>query len=609
MADDEFSCEKFQPQKWRKDVCRNCYQPLRKHASRPDSSPLSPTSPGGGGAAGKEAKVFQRFRVNKEKSIDRSVPARERTPLQENLTGISAGKVASVVGGAPANQVQSPSPAENSVPSPPPSSSSSSSSVKSVLPKPKPPPVSTGGGAPFVSPKSPVSKPTANHAPLVAKVTPPSGMGAYYPRSTSGTKIPSRPPPPASAIHKPPPPATVGAIRGPLSTKTPSPTPPTTTVPPPVQNQTTVTPTQQLPTNENKVSPVPNDSNKFELTTEVKESDSSSQELLAKEEESKTSEMQSKTNDLEQLTRDLPPDVIKPVVEKGDGDLPADVIKPVVEQGDGGMESGDGLAVCNGVEGGARKEGEGESGEVGEQVRKEGEGESEEVGEEVKEEETAPAPAMVEEVMEVIEMRDSATKLESSLSRSLSDPDSSTHGGGEEGEEGDIAQASTTGGETEAAAQVSPEVVGEMSEVAEMEREEGESVAARLQFAVSQLTEPEKKREEVAEAEKGDIASTEPDVATREDEGEEEAEREEEEEGEEEGEEGGEEETDGGREMMKSFKRRLSIKKKPKKAASDATENSPPREQGIHPLSLSHTTNSSTPYSVVHCMASHLECV
>ena len=323
----------------------------------------------------------------------------------------------------------------------------------------------------------------------------------------------------------------------------------------------------------------------------MKESDSSSQELLAKEEESKTSEIESETNDLEQLTRDLPPDVIKPVVEKGDG----------------GMESGDGLAVCNGVEEGVRKEGEGESGEVG----KEGEGESGEVGEQVKEEEAAPAPAMVEEVMEVIEMRDSATKLESSLSCSLSDPDSSTHGGGEEGEEGDIAQASTAGGETEAAAQVSPEVVGEMSEVAEMEREEGESVAARLQFAVSQLTEPEKKREEVAEAEKGDIASTEPDGATREDEGEEEAEREEEEEGEEEEEEeegggeeeeeeeeGGEEETDGGREMMKSFKRRLSIKKKPKKAASDATENSPPREQGIHPLSLSHHTNSSTPHSL-----------
>ena len=31
MSEEDFACDKFLPQKWRADVCRNCYQPLRLH--------------------------------------------------------------------------------------------------------------------------------------------------------------------------------------------------------------------------------------------------------------------------------------------------------------------------------------------------------------------------------------------------------------------------------------------------------------------------------------------------------------------------------------------------------------------------------------------------
>ena len=543
MDGGDFSCDKFQPQKWRKDVCRNCYQSLRVHAGKPETSPTSPE-----GVGGKDAKVFQRFRVNKEKAIDRSVPARERTPQKENLEGISAGKVASVAGDAPGDQMKSPSPvspAENSVSPLPPSSS-----VRSALSKPQQPPVGSSEGAPFISPKSPpavVSKPTANHAPLVAKVTPPIGLGTSYPRSTGGAKVPSRPPPPASAIHKPPPPATAGATRGPLSTKTPSPTPPTAPVHSPT-NETETEPVyalRQLPGGAENDS----DANKeVELKTEVIKADISRQEeALAKEEELKANKDQSKTNDLEESADVLCSEVSEPLFAESE--------TPREGQGE-----------CN-----------------GETVEEEGEREGEKKLEDVKEEEERVTidGAIVEEVMEVVEMTDSATKLECLFT----EPDP-TGGRVDEGTENEEIGGSQISAGEEGVDGGPQEAVNETSEVMEMEREEGES----LNFAVSQLTEA--RTDEVTESgEVADVASTEPDGAMVADE---------EEEGRDEGDGEG---TDG---VMKSLKRKLSIKKKPKKAAADAAENSSSTEQGIRAVYKSSTIQSiaTTLCRVVYCMAS-----
>jgi len=92
MHEEDFACEKFQPQKWRKDVCRNCYQSLRLHEKKKETTP-----PPHGAAAKPEPKVFQRYKVNREKGIDHSVPARERTQPQ-TLEGVQSGKVAGITG-------------------------------------------------------------------------------------------------------------------------------------------------------------------------------------------------------------------------------------------------------------------------------------------------------------------------------------------------------------------------------------------------------------------------------------------------------------------------------------------------------------------------------
>ncbi len=90
MAD--FTCDNFSPQKWRKDVCRNCYQPLKLHSSKNAAAPSSPPvatvtrTPSGGKS---QAKVFQRFQANKPPVIDKTIPPRERTappvPIQPGI--------------------------------------------------------------------------------------------------------------------------------------------------------------------------------------------------------------------------------------------------------------------------------------------------------------------------------------------------------------------------------------------------------------------------------------------------------------------------------------------------------------------------------------------
>ena len=43
--EEDFACDKFVPQKWRKDTCRNCYQPARLHEKKLAKQPTTPTSP------------------------------------------------------------------------------------------------------------------------------------------------------------------------------------------------------------------------------------------------------------------------------------------------------------------------------------------------------------------------------------------------------------------------------------------------------------------------------------------------------------------------------------------------------------------------------------
>ena len=38
MNEEDFACSSFAPQRWRKDVCRKCYQPLRLHEKKKDHS-------------------------------------------------------------------------------------------------------------------------------------------------------------------------------------------------------------------------------------------------------------------------------------------------------------------------------------------------------------------------------------------------------------------------------------------------------------------------------------------------------------------------------------------------------------------------------------------
>ena len=99
MADDDFACENFSPQKWRKDMCKSCYQPLKLHQKKdsksnsPVQSPVTVSPIVRKTSAPKSSpKVFQRFQVDKKPQVDRSLPAKERTSVTQ-LEGIQPGTV------------------------------------------------------------------------------------------------------------------------------------------------------------------------------------------------------------------------------------------------------------------------------------------------------------------------------------------------------------------------------------------------------------------------------------------------------------------------------------------------------------------------------------
>ncbi len=183
MADDEFSCVNFSPQKWRKDMCRNCYQPLKVHRNvkedpgqssppkqpSPSVSPWPVTrSPSGGKS---QPKVFQRIQVEKKPIIDKTIPARERTVAPKKLEGIQPGTVKKIHEIAPTLKTRDPP----TIPPPP----------TGATPTPQAP---TPPTPPHMSPK-PVLK---------SKPSPP------IPRRPVGKDIPARPkPPPEPKKDKP----------------------------------------------------------------------------------------------------------------------------------------------------------------------------------------------------------------------------------------------------------------------------------------------------------------------------------------------------------------------------------------------------------------------
>ena len=42
--EEDFACDKFVPQKWRKDMCKICYQPIRLHEKKMKSKEVSSTA-------------------------------------------------------------------------------------------------------------------------------------------------------------------------------------------------------------------------------------------------------------------------------------------------------------------------------------------------------------------------------------------------------------------------------------------------------------------------------------------------------------------------------------------------------------------------------------
>ena len=107
MNEEDFACDNFAPQKWRKDTCRNCFQPLRLHtkkqhkiAGEKKGSETANTEP----IPKSEAKVFKRYQHKRDTGIDTSVPARERTQPQQ-LEGIQPGTIQKVLELAPTLKV------------------------------------------------------------------------------------------------------------------------------------------------------------------------------------------------------------------------------------------------------------------------------------------------------------------------------------------------------------------------------------------------------------------------------------------------------------------------------------------------------------------------
>ena len=544
-------------------MCRNCYQPFRVHGKKSD--PTSPLS-----SPGKDAKVFQRFRVNREKSIDHSVPAKERTPQVQNLEGITAGKVAGIVEIAPSLDPRRPK-------SPP--------SDQPPLPKPQPPPVVTSGVPLSISPHPPppavakaVATRTSSQVAMPVKPT--------VTRTTSGSKLPSRPPPPMSAIRKPPPPVTTGINRG------PSPTTKKTT---PAIEQTS----NQHIESESVISQLPNK----EVNVVVAEH---------------TTTEEVKLEDVEKVTEDEVKVQQQQLLPEGSV-VDSDVLGSREGEGEGGGEGegeGEGQGQGEGqgegeVEGGGEGEGEGEGqgegegegegggegegqGGVNTQGQKAGEelremGEMGEVGEVGEVGERGEVGEMGE-VKEVMEVNVAAPMLETSVSLVLAsigqndiEPHADTEegegeGGGGEGESPAVVEASSTD---------SPQAV--VTEVAEVQpqveggEEEGAGLEESLKYATSKI----------AEQTHENLPSTDISADTgaqRDDEGgmvNDDGDEEEYEEGTDEpdgnlGDDGVEEtdrgeRTDGGKGVFKSIKKRLSIKRKPKQKATEA---SPAPQQG-----------------------------
>ena len=107
MNEEDFACDNFAPQKWRKDTCRNCFQPLRLHTKKQHK--IAGVEKGLETASAQpipksETKVFKRYQHNRDTGIDTSVPARERTQPQQ-LEGIEHGTVQKVLELAPTLKV------------------------------------------------------------------------------------------------------------------------------------------------------------------------------------------------------------------------------------------------------------------------------------------------------------------------------------------------------------------------------------------------------------------------------------------------------------------------------------------------------------------------
>jgi len=73
MNEEDFACDNCAPQKWRKDVCRNCFQPQRLHEKKQRKPSIKSAEKKGGSEATNvntnpkaEPKVFKRYRQQRD---------------------------------------------------------------------------------------------------------------------------------------------------------------------------------------------------------------------------------------------------------------------------------------------------------------------------------------------------------------------------------------------------------------------------------------------------------------------------------------------------------------------------------------------------------------
>ena len=538
-------------------MCRNCYQPVRMHDKKPDTMP-PPPSPGAGGKA--DAKVFQRFRVNREQGIDHSVPPKERTPQPQKLEGITSGKVAGIVGNPPSVQGKSPSPT--------PLQKSVSPSPSASLPKPQPPAIVYSGGPPSnrLNPSPPVVAMTTNLTSPTAP-SPPQVAEATIPVTPSGTKLPSRPPPPSSTIRKPPPPATISSNRGPSPTsvtqpsRDPAPTP---------SSEGVLTP--QPADRETGVEPSSANNSETEATQEVKVERGETGNVA---DGVKTQETQQPPQEGAAVvaTPQEPEAAVGISVRQGHvGDVPVSQLQAAevgAEKRELSFEQPPVSEALKQVDNTVSETGTGTSNGDSETVLKDREAEDIHI-------------AKVEEVMEIVEVS-AAPALESSI---MSLDLASTGEGGDQITE--VGREQNAREDAQVAIEVSsPDdslaVVTEVVEVQVQERDEsGGNLEEHLKHAASKMA------EQTTEDQLHTTQSDTPEEEATKEEGYEEDEKEE---GYEEDEEEGvtndepdgvvdhEEGTDGGKEMVKSIKKRLSFKRKPKRKATEKTEDGNPVPQ------------------------------